>query len=280
MVLLLALAVAGGACGVGAPVMQEGIDLKSGRGLFARICDPATAPVSFRYNGRRYSSLAGLATTVERMAPEGRGTVGKTVRARVDDALEVLLECSHNETWGEVEYVVRFRNPGGKMSGLLEDVFCAEMSFPGARPVLSGILGDHGEHDQRDRKDRRQDETDKLLLLFVLFLLRGGLAHLGFIRLNGKADAFNGGDDSGFIERFAADRQLFGEKVYLCAVDTGQLFCDAFYGSGTGGAMHAADFECFDHILSILIPDDLCKCENGCELQPAEEFTTSLQFPD
>ena len=128
-----------------AVVTQPGVDPAAGKALFERITAPDTAPISFRYGGRRFSSLAGLKAVTETPVGKG-GTVCRTVRARVDDTLEVRLECSLDEAWGEVEYVVRFRNPGGGRSGLLEDVVCADIGFPGACPALRGINGDHGEH--------------------------------------------------------------------------------------------------------------------------------------
>ena len=95
--------------------------------------------------------------------------------------------------------------------------------------------------------------------MFGFLLLRCRFSHLVLIRFRRKSDPLYGGYDGCIVDLIAADRQLFGNEVDLRTVGKDEFLRDAFHGRGTGGAMHAADFECFDHSLSILNPGSDCK---------------------
>jgi alpha-galactosidase len=121
-------------------------DPASGKALFDQISDPATAPIKFTYGGRLYRALKGLEIVSDERTPNGSGGWTRIVRVKVDETLQVRLECFYNGQWGETEYVVYFSNPSKVKSALLKDVTNAEIAFAGENPVLRGILGDHGEH--------------------------------------------------------------------------------------------------------------------------------------
>ena len=133
------------AAAVGQEVVPSAADLEAGRRLFARCLSPEEAPVSFRYAGEERRTFAGMEVLERTEREEGAFRRG-TLRVKVDETLEARIDSSFDGVWGEVELVLSFRNPGRARSRQLRDVNGLDTAFPGAAPMLGGILGDHGEH--------------------------------------------------------------------------------------------------------------------------------------
>ena len=107
------------------------------------IADLSTMPVSFVYDDVAYTGFpAETFHRVEhRQSVRGKKEIDLFV-LKADD-LQVTIDAAFYPGHGAYEWTVWFENTGAQNSGVLRNVWAADMIFVGERPVLKGILGDH-----------------------------------------------------------------------------------------------------------------------------------------
>ena len=105
------------------------------------LADPAAVPITFVYDGIRYTGLGNL-TLLEEKTESGIGKETTVRRYRLDDCLTVTLVTAFCPDYGAGEWTVWFANEGAENSAILADVESV-LTFTGESPLLRGILGDH-----------------------------------------------------------------------------------------------------------------------------------------
>ena len=104
--------------------------------------DLSCLPVSFCYDGRVYKGLGGL----EQVSSEKTECAGKECRVfvlKADKNLNITLDTAYYDSHGAFEWTVWFKNAGTENTGIIKDVYAADMFFCGESATLKGIYGDH-----------------------------------------------------------------------------------------------------------------------------------------
>lgn len=150
---------------------RPGLALDEGRRLYRSFSRPAALPVAFSYGGVAYRGLGRLKLIDRREFSDDKFLYTK-MRLALDKNVEVRADVRMCREMGEVEYTVWFANKGTEMSGVLENVSSADLSFAGSKPVVRGCLGDHGHLYSPYEKDLAQEKQ-------VAFRSDGGRATHG-----------------------------------------------------------------------------------------------------
>ena len=104
---------------------------------------PETFPFQFTLDGETIRGFPGGTFT---RVSENREKSGDREQAEIcfqrDENLFVTLRCAHYPLYGVTEWTVWFENRGKQDTGVLSQAEAC-LSFPGRRPILKGILGDH-----------------------------------------------------------------------------------------------------------------------------------------
>lgn len=103
----------------------------------------SSLPLSFVYNGKRYSGISSESFILKESTVESAcGRETRTMTFAFEQALDVRLVLTHYFTHGVTEWTVWFENNSEQNSGVIEEIK-AELCFDGKYPLLKGILGDH-----------------------------------------------------------------------------------------------------------------------------------------
>ncbi len=122
---------------------KKSLNVLQGKALFESVLSSAEHfPVSFTYDGQKYSSLAALPCLSHTISRIDTG-LQLDASYRLDDSVRIRLLVRYNEEYGQSEYTVFFENVSSAPSGVLTAVSALDCAFPGENPVLRGILGDH-----------------------------------------------------------------------------------------------------------------------------------------
>ena len=117
----------------------------SSSGVFgALLGDLAKFPVSFSYGDKSFSGFPKSdfkQVSHKVLNKEARDT--HTIVLQMRDKLQVKIQVAFYHYYGAYEWTVWFENHGEQNSQVISNLVAADMQFPGEKPVLKGILGDH-----------------------------------------------------------------------------------------------------------------------------------------
>ncbi|NLG26136.1 MAG: hypothetical protein GX558_12320 [Clostridiales bacterium] len=118
-------------------------------------------PASFTYGGRAYRGFPEPDFAVITRTPLCAG--GKKEDCRIELAgpqnLTVAVDAAFYPAFGVYEWTLRFENRGAADTAELGELFACDMVFPGERPVLRGILGDHENQYRPYARDLTQEDV-------------------------------------------------------------------------------------------------------------------------
>ena len=113
--------------------------------LYREICaDAAALPLGFRLDDTYVRGLPRAEFPVKDETvrhEDGVETRAWTLEAGPN--LELRLETEYDAAFGALTWTVWFSNPGDADSPVISGIDAADIVFPGDKPLLKGILGDH-----------------------------------------------------------------------------------------------------------------------------------------
>jgi alpha-galactosidase len=110
---------------------------------------PAQFPASFTYDGKQYHGFpAPDFAVIDRTHTEKADHECNVLILQGPRGLTVVIDTAFYPAFGVYEWTLHFVNHSDADTGVLENLYACDVDFPGATPLLRGILGDH-EHQYR-----------------------------------------------------------------------------------------------------------------------------------
>ena len=105
---------------------------------------PALFPVRFRYGGELIKGFGPeLFQQTGRADSMEHGICRCCLNFLFDGQIVVRAETEYDPEFSAYGWTVWFENAGTEDTKVISDLVCADLVFPGGRPLLRGILGDH-----------------------------------------------------------------------------------------------------------------------------------------
>ncbi len=104
--------------------------------------DLGTLPVSFTYENQDYHGFGADFTERSRSVRTEERRVSHTIVLQFKETLQITVLMSIYPDYCAYEWTVYFQNIGSLKSGILKNVWGADIKFQGADPVIKGIYGD------------------------------------------------------------------------------------------------------------------------------------------
>ena len=124
--------------------MKRNYENPAAERCWREICaDPARYPVSFSYGGKSFTGFApDLFKKISDTTEKNDGKETETVTFLYDGTLTVTVITSFYREHGVSEWTVWFENRTDRDTDVISGI-SSSLEFPGEKPVLRGILGDH-----------------------------------------------------------------------------------------------------------------------------------------